>query len=889
MKHRHYLSLLLWLLIGGGIWAGPVSRKSALKIAARYVQIDESQELRQAQMDELDGLEPAYHVFNDKDRSGFVIVSGEEALPPVIGYADEGRIDLNNLPIQLATLLQAYEARIQKMRLGGRLEHLGFGGGEQYNPGRYPQPVKGPLVKTKWNQEAPYNLKAPAGKDGKKAPTGCAATALSQLMYFHAWPETGRGKLSYQPSLKDGSGKYYYPKQEVDFSKSKYDWKKMKHLYLRNVFGVEDWSKDEGEAVALLMRDAGVALKMQYAPEGSGAFPQDEMSALETYFDYDTRFVMRDYYNNAEIRRAIKAEFDLGYPIVMNGASLRGGGHAWIIDGYDDNGMIHANWGWGGVSDGYFELDFMDPPALGTGGGDGRFNRQQSFVFARPNRAGLPALPLERVLSFIDDGGLVIEQTGTNWVARQLNVSLKKIGNIGSPSYVGMLAIGLYNEQGHLLKTFTASDNLPELKFGNLVSVNKIQVALDPDLADGRYTLEALCTEPDLDAAGEYRWARAGRSNRVILQIKDGQLSLVGGGLTPKLKLAKQPRELVRSVYKRIGSTLLTIENESARQLIGSVAFVFQKAGESKRDTIQIEPLVLYDYAVSERAFAYNTATGKTFSPGQYEVSFCFITEADTDEQGKVVAPAKVYPIENPFGTYRIELHDGADQPILEYWWARGQDGLDLYLNGILLKSDLLDLASLKGKKLEIATNIRNYGKTAHSGALRYRLLDAERNVWHDLGKTSEVKIGGYAIAPRGTTKISIDQTVLANLRPQYRYEMHVEAEISGTWVDVWSANYPRRYISILGTNGHTTGLVEEANTHESVHLYPNPSRGSLSIEGLEGEASVEIFTLSGLRLHSGKISSERASLELSHLPSGVYVLRLTTARGVKTYRWQKL
>jgi len=189
----------------------------------------------------------------------------------------------------------------------------------------------GPLLETLWNQEPYYNDLCP-----QNTPIGCVATAMSQIMRYHQWPQNGIGWHKYEHTA--------YGTQYAHFEETTYSWSSMPIQLTSNS------TNDEILAVATLCYHAGVSVDMNYDPEGSGAFSRDVLYALTNYFNYDPTTIQIhtfDSTNQTNWINMIKAEIDAGRPVYYAGSSDASGGHAWVCDGYNDGNELHINWGWG--------------------------------------------------------------------------------------------------------------------------------------------------------------------------------------------------------------------------------------------------------------------------------------------------------------------------------------------------------------------------------------------------------------------------------------------------------------------------------------------------------------------------------------------------------------
>ncbi|MGM0406617.1 MAG: C10 family peptidase [Bacteroidota bacterium] len=294
--------------------------------------------------------------YNDKesfyiisfDKGGFVIISADDDAVPILGYSFNSPVD-KNYGSNIKYLFDSYKKEIEDIRTLKIKDNNNKKDWELLRASKLKEDIKAvePLLETIWNQSPYYNEYCPPN-----TPTGCVATAMSQIMNYHEWPKSGNGWNKYIPIDNPDFGTQY-----ADFTSVTYDWANMpKDL-------TSSSSTTEVDAVAILNYHAGVAVNMNYDPEGSGALSRDVLFALTSYFKYDPstiEFVTYDAETESEYFNKLKTEIDNGRPIYYDGHG-ESGGHAWICDGYDDNNKVHINWGWGGSYNGYFLLSDMAP------------------------------------------------------------------------------------------------------------------------------------------------------------------------------------------------------------------------------------------------------------------------------------------------------------------------------------------------------------------------------------------------------------------------------------------------------------------------------------------------------------------------------------------------
>lgn len=297
------------------------------------------------------------YIFNYGENEGFVVASGDDVAEPILGISDEGNFDVDNIPVNLAELLDEYANEIAwaSITLQGS-EILEDSSPNQAGASRKNIKV---LLTTKWGQGSPYNSKCKFGKKKTACVTGCVATAMAQLAYYWARSSsTGR--------FKGGSvalGKYttYTKKYEVPAlpALTTFNWSKMVQKKGKPK------NKKSKAAVATLMRYCGQSVRMDYTPSSSAASLNDAAFALryDFRFDCDLSVAYADNMTSAEFENLIYSELLSKRPVIMAGSkSNYKGGHAFICDGYNSKKKkFHMNWGWNGSCNGYYKLSALKP------------------------------------------------------------------------------------------------------------------------------------------------------------------------------------------------------------------------------------------------------------------------------------------------------------------------------------------------------------------------------------------------------------------------------------------------------------------------------------------------------------------------------------------------
>ncbi|MCZ2128724.1 MAG: thiol protease/hemagglutinin PrtT [Bacteroidia bacterium] len=380
-----------------------------------------------------------YYIFN-VNSTGFIIVAGDDKITPIIAYSNEVTFNPSNIPFSVKAWLEEYNEQIKNILYNNIPSNPQIEQEWQIYSGSGVQPTApagatatkvDPLVKTKWNQRPYVNDMCPGG-----SVTGCVATAMAQVLKFWNYPPTGTGFHSYNHKS--------YGSLSANFGSRTYQWDSMPNLV-----------NSPNNAVATLMYDCGVSVNMNYSPSSSGAYVITSQSpvqncteyALRNYFDYKSSLqgVVRSSYSEAQWIAALKKELDEGRPIIYAGFGS-GGGHCFICDGYDEAGLFHFNWGWGGSYDGYFSINALNPSGVGTGGGTGGFNSgHQAILGVEPtDGTGLnknTRLELNAVITAPDTA---------IWFKSQFQVSVS-IKNFGISNFSGKLGAAIFDKNMQFL------------------------------------------------------------------------------------------------------------------------------------------------------------------------------------------------------------------------------------------------------------------------------------------------------------------------------------------------------------------------------------------------------------------------------------------------------
>ncbi|MBR3699008.1 MAG: C10 family peptidase [Bacteroidales bacterium] len=343
---RMVLSLLV-LLGCLTMKASPVSLEEARSLGQRFVRAN-FELTRQSDELTLVYSMPSFYVFNVGE-TGFVMISAYDNYRPLLGYSQEGTFNPDDMAPATADFLNRVNdyrttrtnvaatpdvvADWESLRNYGHLVSR-YGGRD----GSY-------LVQTKWNQNYPYNYCCPAasGGPGGHVYAGCVATAGAQVMRYWCHPEHGQGSHTYYPEDHPEYGPL-----TANFGETTYDWDNMP-LTISSASPIEQL-----EAVGTLIYHVGVSVDMNYRPTSSGAVTGLLTTTLPEHFFYTTHMEhnYRENYTREQYCNFLVSNIDMSWPILH-----RGNGHAYVVDGYDDAGLFHFNWGWSGSNDAFYDID----------------------------------------------------------------------------------------------------------------------------------------------------------------------------------------------------------------------------------------------------------------------------------------------------------------------------------------------------------------------------------------------------------------------------------------------------------------------------------------------------------------------------------------------------
>lgn len=388
----------------------------------------------------------------------------------------------------------------------------------------------GPLIQTQWNQEAPYNSMCPE-VDGVHCLTSCGATAMAQICYYYRWPEHGSGTGSWHIKGQVGDDQWHTP----DLSGDYYDYDKMLLTYDENS------SEEAIQAVALLMRDVAYSGAVFYTDEsGSPSY-----STLVKNFSYDCSlmFLPVGYFSQDDLVSIIRSELDAGRPVLLGGSN-GSVGHAFICDGYNDQGEFHFNYGWGGLSDGWSTIEnSLFPVSL------------EITYNIKKDEGGKPGFNLcsDRDFKWLGGNKLYGNLRFATFFAHELQ-----------PEF----ALAVENTVTHEVKYFCHQSIEP----GDAYKSVEVQWEFDESLADGDYILYPVAHGKMKNKDWKKGYFRDLIQKEVLLTVKDGVKTFNNATIyDPVRDGAVEADGLCYELDDAAGTAMLTYRNDKYASYSGDV------------------------------------------------------------------------------------------------------------------------------------------------------------------------------------------------------------------------------------------------------------------------------------------------------------------------------
>ena len=850
---RGFLVLSLLLSVTAN-YADNVDFNTALRIARAYVNISKKAAQNVKTRVTASATQQPYYVFNDDVGKGFVVVAGDDKMGKVLAYSKEASIDMANLNPEARYLFESYRQVYEEL---GNNKALTTRAGAVTKAADAVQP----LLKSKWGQDYPYSKQT-------HYMTGCVATAVAQVMYFHKWPAQGKGQESY-------TVKFDNTVRSADFTKSHYDWDNMLPDYNhRNV------TTKQEDAVALLMNDVGIATNMQYTDRASGTQSYMAERALRNYFDYDASMVTRSYEGVDNFIEIVKKELRNGFPLYISGDSKTGGGHAWVCDGFDEEDRFHMNFGWNGQANGYYSLATLDVTSTGRefNGAQHSFNRRLHVIAIHPNKPGTPKIDADIAyqspninfdygsdMAFVGDAPTTLSATAKVMYSRFINQSQSEL--------VGDIGLGIYDQEGKLVKVTPYGQNGREVftkeRFifneGKWVSGgvidDKITFTLDfSTLTNGTYSLYPIAAQM-LEDGTLGAWARMKKAPRIVMRVENGKITYLElPSEKPTFQLTTVPKLDNKVMLGEPNVLRLNIRKLDANFFNGSVKVELINSENKVVYTTQTDAVIDFDVYTTKRVrLPFNLPFD--IPAGTYRLRTT-VTNAD-NESCQVRESASQEP-------YTLTIEEKSQTGIFSNAIVYAQDNDE----GSVQMEDFDVSRSPTFRVVCIAYPAKN---VQYKGSLTLYLIDTVTDMSIQVTKN-----------PQQVNLVQVDDMTMIisdwidpkteKLINNRRYRVALIGVVDGKNIDLVPASTKSPYLSLI--NGPYDKYPEEGtNGVEEVSIKPILQfvDGQLHVQR-QGLKRVEVYDMNGM-LVASSVANGTDNLTLS-VPKGIYVVRITTQGG---------
>lgn len=785
--------------------AEPITQARALSIASKYINnpklSNDTPKTRSSQTNE----QPAYYIFTNPNDKKFVIISGESKLNELVGYGDKMTENPNDQPPYFKLFLKEYERVVKEVRSKAATT----------TPQRPIKRKVEPLLTCKWSQYDPFNKYTPLS-NGQHTPTGCVATATAQVMFYNKWPKNR--PQDYIASTGDDAKK-----------SATYWWDEMKNTTN------EMRTEHSRQAVGVLMSDIGKAVNMRYYYRGSDSNLQYACNALRDKFDYTVRYLDKNFLPANDFLNEVMQEISDGYPVLVVG-----GPHAFVYDGYDEQGLIHTNWGWGGENDGYFDINIVTLNVSGFALNSGTFWDDISVVFAHPNDGkATPFKDIERGLDARTTTSLTTDKTEASR-SESFSAKIDKLGSYSSVKgelgvFTGKVALALYNDKNERVKIFnsTASDQTWASIFTSM-SFDVADINFK-GIADGNYRLVPVFSEMlDTKTKEHGDWKPINHANEIEVKLTPNAVQLNTNNPKDVVVIEKAP-SLLAPYYEGSGfkgAYSFTMYNPGREEVRGELVMTLTNQ-ETKKEyngylltpNVVAQRLGRTTFVINMLPLYYNKPNLGNLPRGKYDVKL------------SIKANRKGTEVEIPIDMkepFEIEVLPYVNNGNIELTF------LDYYVDGEYANYSTFQLNKIKNISLQVHSKVSGYQiKNGYRGPIHYRLLDLTSNKWIDLGTINNVYLPCDADNNAAQTRITFSAS---QLEPNHSYEIHLELERNGQRQDTWNPLVLRNVFNTISDLNTPTGI-------NSVNNNQNTTKN--------------IFTLQGIRL----------SKTWEELPAGIYII----------------
>lgn len=840
MKNNRLLLFAGSLLIPMVVMAGPRSFQQAKAIAEKQaallgVTIDQkamTKARKQGSKGEIILSQESYYVFPNANSKGFTIVSGDDRLPEIVGYSSQGSYDGNNLPEGFVSFMKAYQNLYNKVNLGDaealkKLAEIKAWRNKKNASAASTSAVAPLLGNIEWDQTSPYNNMCPRYDSVHVAATGCVATAMAQVMAYYKYPKQLKADIPGYVNRWNG-----IPMEIPTITREEgvYDWDNMLPKYNKEA----NATQQQKDAVAKLMYHCGAAVQMNYGPESAAAV---SATKLAKYFGYDADLMMdlnRSTFSLDKWMQIIDTELAAGRPVLYSGQASDGG-HQFICDGKDGEGLYHINWGWSGSQNGYFDLSLLNPEKGGTGSGSSTegYNRLCSMTIGIAPDNGVVDAPLASVpdikamnYGFLDtttkDHRLNPDEAFDFWLDYGL-------GNQTYQAFSGYVALGILQKDGsYRIVSQKAHINVDPIPGEGMISVVDVNFRVNEAFEVGTVTLCPLYSKD-----GE-NWTLCDVPSSfpsVMLKITKTKMDVI----SPLTAQVTGPEKLETGAY---GTFQVTLSNLSDLEYFGYIDVSFSDKAE------QVSAALARELYVSVPAHGSVTRTFNLL-PKQAGDFYLWLDELSGGYNRNLV-DAQKFTVDKGYEPpiYLVEASTNAEPGLYETELA--------YYGGVQMR-----VPRVNDDKAVFTYKIQNDGPACTIGvgfAVVYQYDSEPRPYLHIV--PDNIKLAGYGvttITDKYTPEEVGSNTICAYL---------LGVTPSHTYVDF--PTYLSPYI-LYSVDGQAYEIEPAKNI---VYVSGIPS----GISGIEMDASGfwDVYTLSGQKVKRVAAGSD---IQRLGLPSGIYVV----------------
>ncbi|KGI21520.1 peptidase C10 [Hoylesella timonensis S9-PR14] len=493
MRLRLFTTFFLILLLTLSASARPRTMAQLKAIAARELSVSTTVENTRgtsiSNMETLQQLSDLIVIGNH--HVGFVVLANDDAIEAVVGVSNKPYTNDTNINPAFQWYLRAANAAIANR----------IANGQHYSAAIAPAaPLPDhvdPLIETKWQQKAPFNNDVQKDANGNPYLVGCVAIAMTQIMRYYKYPAKGKGSNTYSMNGETLT---------ADFSASPYQWDKMLPIYEKGKY-----TDEEAKAVSELMRQVGISVNMDYKPNFSSSYTKSAQNALINNFGYNPNMnrYTRNYYSEQEWMDMVYKELSEQRPIYYSGNDSKGkNGHAFVIDGYNAEGKVYVNWGWGGYEDGYFDIGILTP----ENSGDYSYY-QDMIVGIQPEQQGA----WRSHLTLYYGNELTIDKFGK----RSISVAEIQLWNVSSSTLNGEFQLVI--EGNGILRNLVSIDYTAKDSYS--ISYPWQKILIPKDLPDGDYQIYPRFKD-DRDTDWQIVRAEYGKKNSVIIHVTNDAVAI---------------------------------------------------------------------------------------------------------------------------------------------------------------------------------------------------------------------------------------------------------------------------------------------------------------------------------------------------------------------------